>query len=69
MSCDMPPLGKREISSRFLASEGPPQILAEIDGPQIPDRQGADPLPIREAMAYYRVPGLSIAVTHDFAID
>jgi predicted RNase H-like HicB family nuclease len=44
-------------------------MLAEIDGPQVPNRQGADPLTIQEVMAYYRVPGLSIAVIHDFAID
>ena len=44
-------------------------MLAEIEGPQVPDRQGADPLTIQEAMAYYRVPGLSIAVIRDFAID
>jgi len=44
-------------------------MLAEIESPQVPDRQGADPLTIQEAMAYYRVPGLSIAVIHDFAID
>ena len=44
-------------------------MLAEIDGPQIPNRQGADPLTIQELMAYYRVPGLGIAVIHDFAID
>ena len=44
-------------------------MLAEIDGPQVPNRHGADPLTIQEVMAYYRVPGLSIAVIHDFAID
>src|ERR1700691_5956721 len=44
-------------------------VIAEIEGPQVPDRQGTDPLTIEEMMAYYRVPGLSIAVIHDFAID
>ena len=43
-------------------------MLAEIEGPQFPNRQGADPLTIQEVMAYYHVPGLSIAVIHDFAI-
>src|SRR5215471_13256105 len=43
-------------------------MIAEIEGPQQPNRQGADPLTIQEAMAYYRVPGLSVAVIHDFAI-
>src|SRR5271165_5307946 len=44
-------------------------MLAEIEGPQFPNRQGADSLTIQEAMAYYHVPGLSIAVIHDFAVD
>ena len=44
-------------------------MLAEIDSPQVPNRRGADPLTIQELMLYYRVPGLSIAVIHDFAID
>lgn len=43
-------------------------MIAEIEGPQSPNRQGADPLTIPEVMAYYRVPGLSIAVIRDFAI-
>jgi CubicO group peptidase (beta-lactamase class C family) len=44
-------------------------VLAEIEGPQVPNRQGADPLTIQELMAYYHVPGLSVAVIRDFAID
>src|SRR5262249_3890386 len=43
--------------------------LAEIEAPQSPNRQGADPLTIQEVMAYYQVPALSIAVIQDFAID
>jgi CubicO group peptidase (beta-lactamase class C family) len=44
-------------------------MLAEIEGPQSPNRQGADPLTIPEVMAYYKVPGLSIAIIHDFAVE
>ena len=43
-------------------------MIAEIEGPQLPDRQGADSLTIPELMAYCHVPGLSVAVIHDFAI-
>ena len=43
-------------------------MIAEIEGPQSPDRQGADPLTIEEVMAYYHVPGLSVAVVKDFAV-
>ena|ERR1700732_1803278 len=44
-------------------------MLAEIEGSQSPNRQGADPLTIQEVMAYYQVPALRIAVIQDFAID
>jgi CubicO group peptidase (beta-lactamase class C family) len=37
--------------------------------PQLPNRQGADPLTIPEIMAYYRIPGVSMAVIHDLAVD
>ena len=43
-------------------------MSAEIERPQLPDRQGADPLTIEEVMAYYHVPGLSVAVIDDFAV-
>src|SRR5215475_4191995 len=43
-------------------------MIADIEGPQLPSRQGADQLTIPQVMAYYRVPGLSVAVIHDFAI-
>ncbi|MBR0647261.1 serine hydrolase domain-containing protein [Plastoroseomonas hellenica] len=43
-------------------------MIADIEGPQSPNRQGADPLTIPEVMAYYGVPGLGIAVIQDFAV-
>src|SRR5215467_780571 len=43
-------------------------MIAVIEGPQQPNRHGADPHTMPEVMAYYRVPGVSIAVIHDFAI-
>ncbi|MGP0000059.1 MAG: serine hydrolase domain-containing protein [Acetobacteraceae bacterium] len=44
-------------------------MIAEVEGRQLPNRQGADSLTIPEVMAYYHVPGLSVAVIHDFAVD
>jgi CubicO group peptidase (beta-lactamase class C family) len=44
-------------------------MIAEVEGPQSPNRMGADSLTIPEVMAYYHVPGLSVAVIHDFEID
>jgi CubicO group peptidase (beta-lactamase class C family) len=43
--------------------------IHRIAAPQSPNRQGADGLSIRELMEHFHVPGLSIAVVHDFAID
>src|SRR5437870_6493543 len=43
-------------------------MTVEIEGPQLPNRQGADPLTVQEVMAYYHVPGLSVALIHDFAV-
>ena len=44
-------------------------MIAEVEGRQLPNRQGANSLTIPEVMAYYHVPGLSVAVIHDFAVD
>ena len=43
-------------------------MIIEIERPQLPNRQDADSLTIPEVMAYHNVPGLSVAVIHDFAI-
>src|SRR5215472_17416221 len=43
-------------------------MMEQIEGPQFPDRQGADRLSIPQAMAYWHVPGASVAVIHDFAL-
>ena len=42
--------------------------IVRIEGPQIPDRQGADGLTIAQMMARAGVPGISIAVIKDFKI-
>lgn len=44
------------------------RITKEVEGPQLPNRQGADSLTIDEVMAYYHVPGLSVAVIYDFEV-
>ena len=43
-------------------------MTEDIEGPQSPHRQGADHLTLPEVMAYYRVPGLSVAVIRDYAV-
>ena len=50
------------------ADESPAAMMARIEGPQSPNRQGLDPLTLKQVMEKYRVPGVSIAVIKDFAI-
>jgi CubicO group peptidase (beta-lactamase class C family) len=49
-------------------AETPAQLIAAIERPQSPNRQGTDPLTLEEMMARYHVPGISVAVIYDFKI-
>jgi CubicO group peptidase (beta-lactamase class C family) len=44
------------------------ELMARIEGPQVPNQQGYDPYTIDEMMKMARVPGVSVAVIQDFAI-
>lgn len=43
--------------------------IARIEGPQSPNRQGTDPLTIQQILDLFMVPGISIAVIHDFKVE
>ncbi len=43
-------------------------LIARIEAPQVPDRQGFDALTLQEVMRRLQVPGASIAVIEDFEI-
>lgn len=43
-------------------------MIARIEGPQIPNRQGLDGLTLAEVMQRFRVPGVSVAVIKDSAV-
>jgi CubicO group peptidase (beta-lactamase class C family) len=43
-------------------------LVARIEGPQTPNRQGLDALTLAEVMRRFRVPGVSVAVIKDFEI-
>ncbi|MBL8988763.1 MAG: serine hydrolase, partial [Gemmatimonadetes bacterium] len=43
-------------------------MIARIEAPQLPNRQGFDPLTLSQLMERFRVPGVSIAVIKDFKI-
>lgn len=44
-------------------------MIARIEAPQVPDRQGLDALTLDQVMRRFRVPGVSVAVIKDFKID
>ena len=43
-------------------------IIARIEAPQVPDRQGFDSLTLAQVMQRLKVPGVSIAVVKDFQV-
>jgi CubicO group peptidase (beta-lactamase class C family) len=43
-------------------------MIARIEAPQVPDRQGLDGLTLEQVMRRFRVPGVSVAVIRDFKI-
>jgi CubicO group peptidase (beta-lactamase class C family) len=55
-------------TSNTRTQEGPAALIARIEGPQVPNRQGLDALSLQEVMQRLRVPGASIAVVKDFRI-
>src|SRR5262245_8218528 len=46
----------------------PPAMMARIEGAQSPNRQGLDPLTLQQLMERFHVPGVGVAVIHDFEI-
>ena len=51
-----------------IASQDVSHFIAHIEGAQAPNRQGLDPFTLAELMEEYGVPGVSVAVIHDFGI-
>jgi CubicO group peptidase (beta-lactamase class C family) len=43
-------------------------MIARIEAPQVPDRQGLDAMTLEQVMRRFRVPGVSVAVIKDFKI-
>ena len=54
--------------SRPGLSETHAAKIAEIEGAQLPDRQGADSLTIPQLLGHFHVPGVSVAVIDDFEV-
>ena len=43
-------------------------MIARIEAPQVPDRQGLDALTLEQVMRRFHVPGVSVAVIKEFKI-
>jgi CubicO group peptidase (beta-lactamase class C family) len=43
-------------------------LIARIESPQVPNRQGLDSLTLQDVMQRFKVPGVSVAVIRDFKI-
>jgi CubicO group peptidase (beta-lactamase class C family) len=56
------------LPGRAVAQDDPSAMIARIEGPQAPNRQGFDPLTLQQVMERFRVPGVSVAVIKDFKI-
>ncbi len=57
-----------------VSNSAPPQasraeLIARVEGPQTPNRQGLDPFTIEEIMKKIHVPGASVAVVNNFAVE
>jgi CubicO group peptidase (beta-lactamase class C family) len=52
-----------------LDAADPSPLIAAIENPQVPDRQGSDPLTLLRMLAYYKVPAVGVAVIRDFKLD
>lgn len=55
-------------ASRPAAQTDVAALIARIEAPQMPDRQGFDSLTLAQVMARLNVPGVSIAVVKDFEV-
>ena len=56
------------LSTAVAAQDAVADFIERIEGVQTPDRQGLDPFTLVEVMENYGVPGVSVAVIHDFRI-
>jgi CubicO group peptidase (beta-lactamase class C family) len=56
------------FASVCCLAQTPAEIIATIERPQSPNRQGTDPLTLEEMMTRFHVPGVSVAIINDFKI-
>lgn len=68
MRVGLPVVALLRGASPASAQDDTAAIIARIEGPQSPNRQGFDSLTIQQLMQRLRVPGVSVAVIRDFTI-
>jgi CubicO group peptidase (beta-lactamase class C family) len=56
------------IAALLGFGQTPDSMIAAVEGPQVPNHQGMDPLTMKELMERLHVPGVSVAVIWDFKI-
>ena len=56
------------LAAPARAQDDPAPFIARVEGPQLPNRQGFDPLSLAQVMERFHVPGVSVAVIKDFKI-
>ena len=61
-------LAATTLSTSAQELQQPAAMIARVEAPQSPDRQGLDALTLAEVMRRFRVPGVSVAVIRDFQI-
>lgn len=62
------PLSRRGQTPDAQAPPAAAAMMARVEAPQVPDRQGFDALTLVQVMQRLRVPGVSIAVVKDFQV-
>jgi len=62
------PLDSGAVQSASGTQQDAAALIARIEGPQSPWRGGLDSLTLTQVMERFRVPGMGVAVIHDFRI-
>ena len=62
------PVASQQHGSGAGAIGSPAQMQAIVEGVQTPNRQGLDVLTLEEVMERFGVPGMTVAVIHDFDV-
>jgi CubicO group peptidase (beta-lactamase class C family) len=57
------------VSAQNVPGPDVAALIARVEGPQVPNRQGYDGYTIKELMERFHIPGVSVAVIHNGRIE